>query len=101
MKAVPRGQLCLLLGDLNARVGSIAAGCFGKHAPVTENQNGKRMRELVTENNLVALNTLFPGDPTLGRKYLQALPGWTIFVPAQNSSLPPVGLEYERTSMSG
>ena len=63
MNAVPRGQLCLLLGDFNARVGSIAADCFGKHAPVTENQNGERMRELHTENNMVALNTFSPGDP--------------------------------------
>ena len=39
--AVPRGQLCLILGDFNARVGSIAADCFGKRAPVTENQNGE------------------------------------------------------------
>ena len=62
LDAVPRGQLCLILGDFNARVGSIAADCFGKHAPVTENQNGVRMRELLTENNLVALNTFVPGD---------------------------------------
>ena len=46
MSTIPRGQLCLLLGDFNARVGSIAADCFGGHAPVTENQNGERMREL-------------------------------------------------------
>ena len=62
LNAVPRGQLCLILGDFNARVGSIAADCFGKHAPVTEYQNGERMRELLTEHNMVALNT-FPGDP--------------------------------------
>ena len=63
LNAVPRGQLCLILGDFNARVGSIAADCFGTHAPVTENQNGERMRELLTECNMVALNTFFPGDP--------------------------------------
>ena len=63
MSTIPRGQLCLLLGDFNARDGSIAADCFGRHAPVTENRNGKRMRELLTENNMVALNTFFPGDP--------------------------------------
>ena len=33
------------------------------HAPVTEKQNGERMRELLTEKNMVALNTFFPGDP--------------------------------------
>ena len=58
MSTIPRGQLCLLLGDFNARVGSIAADCFGRHAPVTENQNGERMRELLTGNN-----TFFPSDP--------------------------------------
>ena len=63
MNAVSRGHLCLILGDFNARVGSIAADCFGKHAPVTENQNGERMRELLIENKMVALNTFFPGDP--------------------------------------
>ena len=93
MNAVPRGQLCLLLGNFNAHVGCTAADCFGKHAPVTENQNGERIRALLTENNMVA--------PTLGRKYLEDLPGWTTFVPAQNSSPPPCGLEYEKASMSG
>ena len=68
MNAVPRGQLCLLLGDFIARVGSIAAGGFGKHAPVSENQNGERMRELLTEINIVALNTFFPGDPNTWTK---------------------------------
>ena len=63
MSTIPRGQLCLLLGDFNARVGSIAADCFGRHAPVTENQNGERMCELLTENNMVALDTFIPGDP--------------------------------------
>ena len=63
LNAVPRGQLCLILGDFNARVGSIAADCFGGYAPVTENQNGERMRELLTESDMVALNTFFPGDP--------------------------------------
>ena len=60
MNAIPRCQLCLLLGDFNARVGSIAADCFERHA---QNQNGERMRELLTENNMVALNTFFSGDP--------------------------------------
>ena len=63
LSTVPRGQLCLILGDFNARVGSVVADCFGKYAPVTENQNGERMRELLTESNMVALNTFFPGDP--------------------------------------
>ena len=63
MSTNPRGQLRLLHGDFNARVGSLAAVCLRGHAPVTENQNGDRMRELLTENNMVALNTFFPGDP--------------------------------------
>ena len=97
MNAVPR---CLLLGDFNARVGSTAADCFGKHAPVTENQNGERMRELLTEN-MVTLNTFFPGDPyTWSKVFGRPARLDKIFVPAQNSSLPPGGLEYERTSMS-
>ena len=66
MSTIPRGQLCLLLGDFDARVGNIAADCFGRHAPVTENQNGERMRELLTGNNMVALNTS-QEIPTLGR----------------------------------
>ena len=63
MNAIPLGQLCLLLGDFNARVGSIAADYFGRHAPVTENQNGERMCELLTEDNMVAINSFFPEDP--------------------------------------
>ena len=63
LNAVPRGQMCLLLGDFNASVRNTAADCFGNHAPVTENQNGERMREMLIENNVVALNTFFLGDP--------------------------------------
>ena len=98
LNAVPRGQLCLILGDFNARVGSIAADCFGTHAPVTENQNGERMRELLTESNMVALNTFFPGE-TLHMD--ESVPDWTTYVPVQNSLLIPGGLEFERTLMSG
>ena len=47
LDAIPRGQIGLSLNDFNARVGSTLADCFGKHAPVTENQNGQRMRELL------------------------------------------------------
>ena len=90
MNAIPRGQLCLL-GDPNARVGSIAADCFGRHAPVTENQIGERMRELHGRTQHFLSR----------RSYMEDLLGWTTFVPAQNSSPPPGGLEYERTSMSG
>ena len=93
MNTIPRGQLCLLLGDFNARVGSIAADCFGDMPP--------SLRTRMVNGYMVALNTFFPETPTLGRKYLEDLPGWTTFVQAQNSSLPPGGLEYERTSMSG
>ena len=34
--------------------------------------------------------------PTLGRKYLEGLPGWTTLVPAQNSSLPPGGIRVRK-----
>ena len=80
MSTIPRGQLCLLLGDFNARVGSIAADCFGGHAPVT-------LRIAWSHSTLSSLEI-----PTLGRQYLENLPDWTTFVPAPNSSLPPGGL---------
>ena len=50
-------------GRLQRSCWSIAADCFGTRAPVIENQNGERMRELLTESNMVALNTFFLGDP--------------------------------------
>ena len=55
-------KMCLLLGDFNARVGSIAADCL-ENMRLSLRKNGERMRELLTENNMVALNTFFPGDP--------------------------------------
>ena len=63
LNAIPRGQMCRSLGDFNARVGSTVADCIGCHAPVAENQNAERMREFLTESNMVALNTFFAGDP--------------------------------------
>ena len=64
LNAVPRGQLCLILGDFNARVGSIAADCFGtaRACPLRTNMESECC-ELLTESNMVALNTFFPGDP--------------------------------------
>ena len=47
LDVISRGQIGLSLNDVNARVGSTLADCFEKHAPVTENQNGQRMRELL------------------------------------------------------
>ena len=33
LHAIPRGQMCLSLGDFNARVGSTVADCIGCHGP--------------------------------------------------------------------
>ena len=86
MNAAPRGQSCLLLGDFNARVGSIAAVCLENMRPSlrTRMVNGCVNCTLkITWSH----STPSPQEtPTVGRKYLEDLPGWTTFVPAQNSS---------------
>ena len=53
----------MILGDLNAKVGSArpasggAVGCFSKH--VSSNANGERLIELCEEQNLILCNTMF------------------------------------------
>ena len=56
----------ILLGDLNARVGSDHTSwpeCLGKFGVGKINDNGQRLLELCSRNNLCVTNTLFPGKP--------------------------------------
>ena len=49
----------LLLGDFNARIGSVAAPGIGPHEPQTENSNGECLRLFLVECGLMAINTFF------------------------------------------
>jgi hypothetical protein len=54
----------ILLGDLNARIGDDHASwpqCIGHFGVGKMNENGQRLLQLCSRNNLVVTNTLFPG----------------------------------------
>merc|ERR1712079_455378 len=55
--------------DANARTGSIEASCFGPICPENENDNGGRLRRLLTETNMVALNTFVDAGTTWVSNY--------------------------------
>ena len=59
---VPKGDHLVLMGDLNARVGSDTEswrGVIGRQGEETLNRNGLRLLGLCATNNLVSLNTFF------------------------------------------
>jgi hypothetical protein len=54
----------VLLGDMNARIGADHSSwphCIGKFGVGKINENGQRLLELCSRNNLCITNTLFPG----------------------------------------
>ena len=61
--AVPRHDLTIVLGDLNAKVGSDNMYCdsaMGEHGCGTGNENGVRLIDFCNMNNLVIGGTPFP-----------------------------------------
>lgn len=62
LDAVPRHDMCLLIGDFNARVGRDAAanpGVVGPHGLETLNDNGQRLIDTCTSHGLSVGGTLF------------------------------------------
>ena len=61
--AVPRHDLSIVMGDLNAKVGSDNMYCNkvrGQHGCGTRNENGERLIDFCNMNNLVFGGTLCP-----------------------------------------
>ena len=62
LMAVPNHDVLLVMGDLNAKVGSDNIGfehCIGKHGLGTRNDNGERFLDFCVENDLVIGGTIF------------------------------------------
>ena len=60
---VPKHDVLIVMGDLNAKVGADNTGCeriMGKHGPGTVNENGDRFIEFCTLNDLMIGSTVFP-----------------------------------------
>ena len=60
--SVARGDVLIVMGDLNARVGNVAEvwrEILGKHGEVACNDNGGRSFQFCSENNLVVSNSWF------------------------------------------
>ena len=63
---VPRGDMLLILGDFNARVGNDSStwhGTIGRFGPEEQNENGVRLLDFCALNGLVITNTLFQHRP--------------------------------------
>ncbi|CAF2594900.1 unnamed protein product [Rotaria sp. Silwood2] len=62
-----KGDIILIMGDFNARVGveqtSSAQTVVGKHAVDKQNQNGRRLVDFCLFNGFVITNTFFPHKP--------------------------------------
>lgn len=59
LKSKAPKALQVVLADLNARVGSVKAACFGEHGAEIENENGALARSAFQNNHLNAVNTFF------------------------------------------
>ena len=60
---VPKHDLVVVMGDLNAKVGDSNEGCediMGKHGTGAINDNGDRLVSFAAFNNLVITGTIFP-----------------------------------------
>ena len=63
LAAVPVRDMVIIMGDLNARVGSDNAkwkSVMGCHSPDQRNENGERLLDFCACNDLVITNTCFP-----------------------------------------
>ena len=63
IEQVPMEDLIIITGDLNAKVGADNSGIdrvMGRHGSGIINENGERLVEFCTTNNLVIGGTLFP-----------------------------------------
>ncbi len=62
LRSIPRTDKLILLGDLNARVGTnyeVWGGIIGRHGVGKENDNGIRLLNLCATHDLVITNTIF------------------------------------------
>lgn len=62
-ESIPTHDLLIIMGDLNAKVGARNEGferAMGKHGCGTMNDNGERLANFCSENNMVIGGTLFP-----------------------------------------
>ena len=68
LRSIPKADKILILGDLNARVGTASDvwNCLGPHGTGKINSNGQQLLELCEEFNLCITNTMFKhkGDHT-------------------------------------
>lgn len=55
---------CIILGDFNARVGSLVSDSFGSCCPAKECKGGYSFRSWMEPRSIVAINTLYGGGPT-------------------------------------
>lgn len=63
VRAIPKGDVIFLSGDLNAKIGADNAGyedIMGKHAPGHMNDNGERFLEFCRAYDLIVGGSLFP-----------------------------------------
>ena len=63
LDGIPSGHMTVLLGDMNAKVGSQLGGdgdVMGTHGPGVRNENGARLVDLCHRNALVTGGTNFP-----------------------------------------
>lgn len=63
---IPKRELLILMGDLNAKIGAHAdqlSCCAGKFGLGQRNERGERLLQFAEENNLVISNTFFQNHP--------------------------------------
>ena len=60
--AVPKHDICLVIGDMNAKIGTDRTGmenAMGHFAILTRNENGEPLLEFCSNNDMVVGGTLF------------------------------------------
>ena len=65
LSQAPSRCVPILRMDANGRVGNgLLSLCFGAEQPAPENYNGGKLRELLDEHHMAAINTFFPAGDT-------------------------------------